>query len=172
MSLPTLIGMPVIIISSGYIGYHVAKFAYKILKRTKSSYSIKGISISSSTNGCIQMNGNTITIDGKTYSDVIEIVIKSKGSREITVGPYTVSNPLVSIEGSTGHVSISSGNVTIGGDVTKDIDVKSGNVKVAGNLMSTTSIKSGNLTIEGSANGDISSHYGNVICKTCRKCNK
>lgn len=108
---------------------------------------VNGDSFNVTAGGDVNINGNRVTIGGKTVQadgPVIKITVEGDVEKVYCDGGDVTVNGNVG-----GDVDVSAGNVTVGGDVNGDIDTSAGNIKVSGNVAGDIDCSCGNITVGG-----------------------
>lgn len=118
----------------------------------------------------ILITDGSVTINGKTYEDVYEVVIRSRGREEVVLPRQTASNIFISVEGNASNIHTSSGDVTVRGYVTSGVNTMSGDVVVNQEIRGHVQTMSGNVQSATSILGEITTMSGSVTCQSCRQC--
>ncbi len=112
-------------------------------------------------NSCITINGNTVTINGKKYCRVKEIIIKDLDDLESEIGKF--SDATIEIEGNTQTIKTVSANVVVKGTVTGDVKTTSGSVE-CGNVYGSVNTMSGSVDAQ-DVTGNVKTMSGSVRYK-------
>ena len=124
----------------------------------------------------MSLDGNTCTINGVTYKQVLKLTIETTEEKiedplkysdlKITIDgdckqPITVGCGDVTVNGTAGNVKTSAGRITVTGN-SGSVHTSQGRIEIGGNVSSDVKTSQGNITIKGDCHGSVKTSMGNI----------